>query len=252
MTDEVKTAPTAEESNQQANTNSEVKTEVKTEVKEETVGEVLVEKKETPKEDSVPLSAFLEIKNSNKEMAKQLKELQKSIEQGASKTEVSSDIKAIADKHGLDEVFLQDFAQSVKAHAEAEIDAKISSRLKPLEEKEHSERINKAFTEHYQKALERMPEYKDVVNQEVIKALSLMPANANKTFTQLLEESYGHLITGKRTLDTTPAKGGKSDGFTVDIDRAKRDSSYFKEVMSDPNLKKQYNDAMMGEVTSMI
>lgn len=250
MTEEVKTAQTAGEVNQTANTISEVQTEVKTEVKEETVGNVVNPVKETPKEETVPLSTFLEIKNSNKELSKQMKELQKSIEQGGTKKEVSSDIKAIAEQHGVDESFLQDFAQSVKAQAEVDIDAKISSRLKPLEEKEQSERIDKAFNEHFNKALERMPEYKDIVNPEVIKALSLMPANANKTFTQILDESYGHLVTGKRTMDATTQKGGKSDNFTVDLDRAKKDPTYFAEVMSDPNLKKQYNDGLMDRLAS--
>lgn len=252
MTEEVKTTPEAEV-NKTEPTISEVAAQgTQPEAKEETVGAVVNPVKETPKEDSVPLSAFLEIKNSNKEMAKQMKELQKSIEQGATKKEVSSDIKAIADQHNVDEGFLQDFAQSIKAQAEAEIDAKISSRLKPLEEKEKSERIDKAFTEHYEKALERMPEFKCVANSEVIKALSLLPANADKTFTQLLEGAYGHLVTGKRTFDAATTRGNKTDNLTVDVDKAKKDPAYFKEVMSDPNLKKQYNDALMGGVTSML
>lgn len=249
MTEEVKTTPVEEVKDTEPTISEVVAEGQKPEVKEETVGAVVNPVKETPKEDSVPLAAFLEIKNSNKELSKQMKELQKSIEQGATKKEVSSDIKAIADQHNVDEGFLQDFAQSIKAQAEAEIDAKISSRLKPLEEKEQSERINKAFTEHYEKALERMPEFKDVANREVIKALSLMPANANKTFTQLLDESYGHLIPGKRTFDAATTRGNKTDNLTVDIDKARKDPAYFKEVMADPELKKQYNEGLMDRLS---
>lgn len=248
MGEELKTAP-ATESDKVANTTSEVKTDAKPEVKEETVGSVVSPEK---KEETVPLSAFLEIKNSNKELSKQMKDLQKSIEEGANRKEVSSDIKAIAEQHGVDESFLKDFADSIKKQAESEIDEKISSRFKPLEDKDKAEKFNQTFDQHYSKALERMPEFDGVANKEVIKALATNPANASKTFSQLLEEAYGHLIQGKKTLDAGGSRGNKNDNLTVDIDKAKKDPAYFKEVMADPNLKKQYNDALSNRLYSTL
>jgi len=247
MAEEVKTTP-AEGEKKTEPTISEV-VEKKETPKEETVGNVVNPVK---KEESVPLSAFLEIKNSNKELSKQMKDLQKSIEDGANKKEVSSDIKAIAEQHGVDESFLKDFADSIKKQAESEIDEKISSRFKPLEDKDKAEKFSQTFEQHYAKALERMPEYDGVASKEVIKSLVQNPANASKTFSQLIEEAYGHLIQGKKTLDAGGSRGNKNDNLIVDINKAKKDPAYFKEVMADPNLKKQYNDALTGNLQSSL
>jgi hypothetical protein len=212
----------------------------------ETIGELLNEK---PKAESVPLAKFLELKNENKAFQKQLKELQATIETGASKKEVSKDLKAIADEHNVDADFLQEFAQAVKAQAEAEIDDKISSKLKPLEDKERNEKIDKVFNEHFSKTMESMPEYDKIVNKGVIKTLSLDPSNANKTFSQLIEMSYGHLITGKKTMEQTQARGGKDDTGSVDYMKARKDPAYFKEVMADPSLKAKYNEEMLKRIS---
>lgn len=244
MTEEVKTTP-AEEAQKTEPTISEV-VEKKETPKEETIGDVVNPEK---KEETVPLASFLELKKSNKELSKQMKDLQKSIEEGANKKEVSSDIKAIAEQHGVDESFLKDFADSIKKQAESEIDEKISSRFKPLEEKEKAEKFNQTFDQHYSKALERMPEFNGIANKEVIKALATNPANSSKTFSQLLEEAYGHLIQGKKTLDAGGSRGNKNDNLTVDIEKAKKDPAYFKEIMADPNLKKQYNDNLMERLS---
>lgn len=242
MTEEVKTTP-AEEAKKTEPTISEVVGEAK----EETVGEVLTEK---PKEETVPLSTYLEIKKENKALAKSLKDLEKRIDEGATKKEVASDIKALADKHGIDADFLEEFAATVKAKADSEVDEKISSKLKPLEEKERKQKINAVFDEHFAKALAQAPEYDGVVNKEVIKSLSLNAANANKTFIQIIEEAYGHLITGKRSIDQASTRAGKNDSLEVDVDRARKDQEYFREVMANPTLKKKYNESLSDRLSS--
>ena len=98
----------------------------------------------------------------------------------------------------------------------------------------------KLFTEHFTKTMAEMPEYEKIVNRDVIKTLALDPRNANKTFAQIIESAYGHLITGKRTLETTKPGGGKED-TTIDFNKARSNGEYFKEIMADPELKKQYN-----------
>jgi hypothetical protein len=219
---------------------AEVKPEGSTEVKkEETIGEVLADKKPEPR--MVPEAALLEYKNSNKELKKDLKELKDLIESGASKKEISTDLKALADEHNVDPEFLSKFAESIKAQNKKDIDDEVSARLKPLEEKDKKAKIDKIFKENYDKALEAMPEYKDIANEAVIKSLSLDPANQNKTWTQIIEEAYGHLITGKRTMESPTARGGRDDNQDVDVARASKDPSYFKEVMADPVKKAKYN-----------
>lgn len=203
---------------------------------EETISEVF-----NPQE-SVPLSKFLEIKNESKEAKRQIAELQAKIEDGATKVEISKGIKEIADEHNVDENFLSAFASTIKAQAEADLDNKISEKLKPFEEKGKTEKINEVFNKHFEKALEAMPEYKDIINKDVIKSLSLDPVNANKTFTKIIEDSYGHLIKGKRTIESSTP--GKDDVQNLDSSKFK-DPNYMKKVLADPELKKEYNKGLI-------
>lgn len=245
---DVESTNTAEEQAQETEPTAVVEADASAEAQTETVGDVLNQAVPEKKAESVPLSKFLELKNENKELARQMKEVQKSIESGASKREVTSDLKALSEKHGVDADFLQDFAEAVRAKAEQDTEAK----LKPIEEKERAKKIDAAFNEHYDKLMAQMPEYDGVANKEVIKTLSLNPANKNKTFIQIMEESYGHLIKGKPSLDSASARAGKNDSLDVDVERAKRDSGYFKEVMDNPTLKKKYNDSLTNRISGYL
>lgn len=227
--------------------------------KEETVGEALdvtpksegtPPKKEEP--ETVPLATFLEIKGDNKKLTKQIEDLQKTIESGASRGEVSADLQAIADEHNVDPKFLKDLEKAIRAKAKQEATEEVETKLKPLQEKERAEKINTAFNAGFSKAMESMPEYDGIVKKDVIKALSLLPENANKTFAQLIEESFGHLITGKRTIDAGSSRAGKNDTGEVDIKRAQTDPDYFKEVMANPITKKKYNDSMTDRIASQL
>lgn len=207
------------------------------EVVEETIGDVLKTGGET-----VPLSTFLELKNENKAAKKDLVDLQAKIEEGASKAEVSKGIKEIANEHNVDENFLSEFAQTVKAQAEKDIDNKIAEKLKPLQEEDNAKKINDIFNTNYDKVLEAMPEYDGIANKAVIKTLALDPANKNKTFTKIIEDSYGHLIKGKKTIEaSTPGKDNIQD-----LDKSKlKDPAYMKTVLADPTLKAEYNKSLI-------
>lgn len=246
MTDEVKNAQAGELNPTPAP--SEAVAEVK--AKEETIGEALKSQKQEPKEESVPLASFLEIKKENKNLAREMKELKKSIEQGATKKEVTADLKALSEKHNIDTEFLQEFVQVVRQEAEQDVEEKVSSKLKPFEEKEKAEKIDKAFNQHFSKAMEQMPEFEKIVNKDVIKTLSLNPANSNKTFTQLIEEAYGHLVTGKRTFDSASTRAGKNDSLEVDDDRMHKDPEYFDTVMKNPLTREKYNKRMIDRISS--
>lgn len=244
--DQIQNAP-ASESSDATVTEAVVETpqvEAKT---EETISEVLGTKQEKPevKEPKVvPEAVFLDLK-------KEFKKLKKSIEEGSTKKEVAADIKALAEKHNVDESFLEELATVVRNTSKAEVDAEIASKLAPLQERERGEKIEKAFDKAFKRALNDAPEYEGIVNREVIKALSLDPKNANKTFNQLIDESFGHLVTGKKTIDYSSGSN-RSDGATVDMAKAKSDGEYFKKVMADPVLKKQYNEGIDGRLASML
>jgi hypothetical protein len=208
---------------------------------EANVGELLQGKEAVAEPKMVPESALIEYKKENKVLLKELKKTQDMIAEGATKKEVSASLKAIAEEYKVDEGFLTKLSALIKADAEADVDERVSSKLKPIQEKENATRIDKIFSEHYDKTLEAMPEYKDIANRGVIKSLTLDPANANKTFAQILENAYGHLLPkGKRTLDAAKA-GGDKEPAAVDFRKAKSDPEYFKEIMADPARRKEYN-----------
>lgn len=248
MAEEAKTAP-VEESKVETTPVEPTPEAPKEEPKQEaTVGEVLeptdpAEPKTEPK--VVPESQFLKVKNKNKELLKEIEALKKAKEEGAAPAEVSADLEALAEKHGVTPEFLKDLAEYNRKQTEDEVEGK----MKPITDREKAVKIDKAFNEHYAKTLELMPEYKDLVNKDIIKNLSLDPKNRNKTFPQLLEEAYGHLVTGKRTLDAPSARTSRNDTGEVDYDRATKDKEYFKEVMANPMLKKKYNDTLTNRIS---
>jgi len=200
-----------------------------------------------PKEEkeTVGLDKFLELKKQNKKLSKDLEDFKKLVEDGGSATEVSADINSLSEEYpDLDKKFLNKLVSTIRTQVEKDADEKITSRLKPLEAKEKEEKINNAFNTHFDLAMKDMPEFKNIVNPEVIKTLSLDPKNKNKTFKQIIEDTYGYALTGKRTIDTTIPDGGK-DSEVLNYDRAEKDPAYFKEVMGNPRLKAEYNKIML-------
>lgn len=214
------------------------------EEKEKTPAEIAAEtggKEEKPEAKVVPESAFLKEKEGRKKAEKALAALEKSIEEGASPSEVSTDIDAMAEEYGLDPVFLKKFAKTVRDDAKKEVEDTMTSKQKAEQKKKD---IDAAFDKHFKLAMEKMPEFSEIVNPDVIKTLSLQPANANKTFSQIIEETYGKSLTGKRTIEPTKPGGGK-DASPLDFDKARKDSAYFAEIMANPALKKEYNAELL-------
>ena len=212
---------------------------------EKTIGETLTPEP-TPerKENQVPESAFLKEKMARKELEKKVKELEESVRNGATHREVSADIASIAKEYDIDPNFLDKLSATIRSETESKVKEELDSKFKPLEEEKRKESIEKVFNTHFNLALEKVPEFKGIVNPEVIKSLSLLPQNANKTFLQLIEETYGGAITGRRTIPQTVPAGGKESG-PLDYQRAVKDPEYFKEVMADPKLKAEYNNKML-------
>ena len=204
-----------------------------TEQKEQTIGEVLDTQPEEPKEKpTIGLDKFLDIKRENKLLAKAVKDLEAKLESGATSEEISDEVDDLADEFNVDKTFLSKLEKRI----ESRMESKMESRLKPLAEKDNVKRIDEAFTKHFSKAIDDMPDYANIVNPDVIKQLSLNPANGKKTFQQLIEETYGNALGGKRTIETSQPRGGK-EPTEVDFDRAKKDMGYYKEVMDNPTLK---------------
>ena len=208
---------------------------------QQTVGEIIEQTQPEKKPELEYDKAYFAEKKARKVAERELKALKEQIEGGATKKEISESIAEIADEHNIDPEFLQKLASSIKAEAEKDIDAKYAAKF---EGKEKENKFETAFKSQYDIAMERAPEFKAIANPEVIKSLAILPQNAKKTLSQILEETYGNAITGKRTIETTSPGGGK-EPEPLDIKRAEKDIEYFKEVMADPKKKAQYNEAML-------
>lgn len=215
-----------------------------TKEQEVTVSEAL-ETEQKPQE-TIGLDKFLAEKQGRKAAEKEKAKLEAELEalkskKGATQEEVSDDIQAIIDNYpDVD----PDFISQIVGVAEMRAGKKAETVVKPITEKEKAEQIDGKFKVHFNKTIDSMPEYQGIVNAEVIKTLSLDPRNAKKTFAQIIEETYGNAIGGKRTLETTTPRGGH-EPESVDMKRAATDEKYFEEVMANPKSKAEYNQKAM-------
>lgn len=244
--DDVST-PSGEEVNtsqETAKDDSAVETTVDT--KEETIADAMKDdKSKVP--DSIPYSRFQEKVNSEKELKARVEELEAMVrDKDMSDTEVSDEIADIADEHNIDPKVLEKLAKSMNAKLEKTVE----ERLAPLTERDKREKQDKILTSMLDRALEARPEFKDVIDVDVVKQLALLPQNANKTLTQLMEQTYGKAIkpSDKKTMETTTP--GKSEAIeSIDYSRAKTDTEYFKQIKADPKLHAEYNKKMTEDLS---
>ena len=200
--------------NEAAAPEAEAKSEEATPKEEPTLADLHQEepKEEKKVPDSVPLARLNKEVARRKELETELKELRQQIDAGDDYEDAddSSEVKQLA------------------------------AEVKEIKQREARIKAEAVFSQNLERTLENNPEYKDLVNKEVIKQMAFNPANKDKTYTQLLEEAYGNAIQGRRTMESTTPRGG-ADNTKVDIERAQRDAAYRKEVLADPDMRKEYN-----------
>lgn len=175
-----------------------------------------------PAEEMVPLSKHLATKKKLKEAKRALKERE-----------------AARDDDDDDDDFEDDPDDSDDVKEKS--NSKTEERIARLEAERAREKQEAKFNELYKNTIQKNPEFKDIADKEVVRQLALSKENSALTLPQLLEKTYGRALQGRPTVDTSnkPAKPKSGD---IDYDKAKADPSYFKEIMSDPDLKKEYND----------
>lgn len=232
---------------EEVKTATEAVEESKEESTEETIASAIEDKEENKIPDSIPYDRFKEKVDSERELKTRVEELEAKIqEQDMSKKEVESDLSDIAAEHNIDPQVLDKVAERLYSKAQATIDEKLA----PLDRKEREEKQGKIISQMLNKALESNPEYKDVVNPEILKQLALNPANANKTMSQLIQDTYGNAVqpSEKKTMESVAP--GKSEVIDkVDYERAQKDSDYFAQIKADPKLKEQYNEQMRQQIS---
>lgn len=121
--------------------------------------------------------------------------------------------------------------------------AKLEKEIAAIKERDAMQAFEAKFKEHLDSALEEAPEFKDVVNPEVVKQMVLNPKNKDKTYAEILEDVYGNSVSGKRSAETATPRGG-AENEKLDLQRTQRDAEYRKKVLADPELRKQYNEGI--------
>lgn len=203
--------------------------------------------------DSIPYSRFKEVNDESKAKDALITELQEkleSLDSKPTKADAAEGLSEIAKEYNLDEEALGRVAKSIEAAALA----KVQETVEPLTKAQKESQANHAFEKMYTSALENHPQYKDIANKEVIRQLAFNPANANKTFSQLLKDVYGSVAgksQGSKTMETTQ-KGRTETIEKIDYKRASSDSEYFKQIMADPKLKAEYNSKVVEDVSSLM
>jgi hypothetical protein len=165
--------------------------------------------------------------------------------------EVNSDLKALATEYNVDETFISKLVQTVRTATKNEIREELekdySPKIAKLEQQTQIERMEKRFEDLYTKELKQMSEYEGLVNKEVIKTLAFNPANSKKTIGQIIEDTYGNALQGRKSIESTHASRGTEAPDLVnptDEDMAKIDA--------DPKLKDEYSKEIQRQVKQVM
>jgi len=211
--------------------------------KDELKASELFEKKEAK---VVPEAKFLEYKKQNKELKKEIAEIKQMMADGATKAEVNREIESLAKEHNIDTDFLTKLSSTIEKGLSSKFSKdEVKKETQDDDVETKSIDIDKEFTNHFDRVIQHMPEFQDIVNKDIIKSITLDPKNGHKTLTQIIEETYGAVLKGKKSLDMTKPGGGK-DPQPLDMKRAQTDASYRRDVVfADPDLKRQYNAQML-------
>lgn len=214
------------------------------------VGDVLVEKPVEGEKETVPLATFLKEKSDLKDAKQRITDLEKLVADGGTKSEIATKLKELAKEFPeIPEAFVEKLGATLSAEVSAQAENIADKKLKPFQERENAAttaaqkaHIDTVFAELFEASIANMEDYKDIAEPDVIKRLSLLPENAKKTMPQIIEETYRRAVelTGRKPIDDTRPGGGK-DPAPVDMERARRDTKYFQEIMANPELKKEYN-----------
>lgn len=124
-------------------------------------------------------------------------------------TEVNNELKKLSEEYNVDETFVAKLYSTVEKSAinkiKAEIEKDYTPKIMKIEQERRLEQANSKFEELYSKTLKDMPEYDGIINKDVIKSLAFATSNGKKTLPQLIEETYGAAVQGRKSIESTHA-----------------------------------------------
>lgn len=156
-------------------------------------------------------------------------------------TEINNDLKKLADEHNVDPDFLGKLVSTVTTATREEIRAELEKDYTPkiakIEQERNMEKANVKFKELYAKTMKTMPEYDGIVNEDVIRALAFSSGNAKKTLPEIIEETYGAAVTGKKSIENA---NGSRETSTGEINLNKPSAEDWDKIENDPAAKEAW------------
>jgi DNA-directed RNA polymerase beta' subunit len=196
--------------------------------------EIVPEAPAPKKDETVPLSVYLSLKDEAKELKRDLKEATRP----QTKKEEKATIKAFTEKYPDTD---PDAIASIIEIAVAEVEAKYS----PIIESQTNERKQKDFDTKfdaiYEQALASNPDAKGV-DKEIIKTLALTPQYNNTPLVDLIQKIYPSGNTGKATTENDMRISADTVERNVDIDKITPEQR--SQILANPDTRKAYFDKL--------
>lgn len=185
----------------------------------------------TPKNETVPLKKYLDLKN-------EIKELRQSGDKSSSNLTLK-ELEDLAEEHNVDKTFVQKIANIIKNETLKEADKKIA----PILEKERIRESEKAFDKDFKRSiLEKYPELKE--KRDAFKKIAFSPQFLHlKTLDDIRKEFFdGYKFKGEVKKDTVEggSQGGNKGSETVDFTTLHKNPELHAKVLADPKLRTEY------------
>jgi len=205
---------------------------------EKTIEDAVVETK--PESESVPLAKFMGEKKKRQDLEARIKE----IEESPTESVTSASLSELADDLGVD----IEAAKKIAATVKSEVMSDIEPRFAEIDAEKKAKNEKKVLNDLFKTAIDKNPDYKEVVDKETIIKLAKISENRGKTMSEIIKQTYGRVSqdeTSPKTMETN--KGSDKSPKKVDFDKlSKMDDETQLEVLRDPENRKAYNEYLEG------
>lgn len=206
-----------------------------------------LEELSTKAEENVPLKKYMSEKNARRDAESRAKELESELtalrNSPKGEQEVKLDVRALSEKHNIDEEALRDILNAsysmTKDKVKAELEAELNPKLAEFEGMKREKEVQK-FEQKFQtilsETLKEMPEYKDLVDQDDLKQWIRSGQYSKLSIPQLIEQKYGKFVTGKKTIENSYVPNREQE---VPDTLNMKDEDYAR-LETDPAFKKKW------------
>lgn len=200
------------------------------------------EKKAEQDTQTVPLAAYLDLKNDVKELKQALKDRDSKVD---NTTAVAAGVAELAAKYpDVNIDFITDMVSASTKKAQEAIEAKYSPIIERQEAEKKNEKFEKAFDNAKAKVMEENPDL-PTVDWDAIKTLALTPNYINLPLADVVQKVYGGIINKGRASSENDMRSG-ADRVEDVVDFENLTPEQHTKVMANPKARKAYFDHLDG------